>query len=158
MRITVTAWCPSIYVYSSCISHSKHDPVWLRETGCSDSNKLVLCTIYFQLALSHSFVRCDGACAGLVGGRGEAFLSLARHHLHVNSRAPRVFLQRAIEKVGSISMVEEALIFATPNLEDEQAAPFYLLTHSARRMCVSLCALCLSGENKHCVYIYDRHT
>jgi hypothetical protein len=64
-----------------------------------------------------------------------------------------VFAEREIEKVGSISMVEEALIFATPNLEDEQAAPFYLLTHSAR----SPSALFVSGENKHCVYIYDSH-
>jgi hypothetical protein len=58
-------------------------------------------------------------------------------------------------------MVEEALIFATPNLEDEQAAPFYLLTHSARRrmyVCLPLRALFVSlAKTNTGVYIYDRH-
>jgi hypothetical protein len=53
-------------------------------------------------------------------------------------------------------MLEEALIFATPNLEDEQAAPFlFAPTHSQLGDCVSPSALFVSGENKHCVYIYD---
>ena len=82
-------------------------------------------------------------------------LFLARHHLHVNSRAPRVCFCRARDrKSWKHFNGGRGIDFCyTPNLEDEQAAPFYLLTHSAR----SPSALFVSGENKHCVYIYDSH-